>query len=374
MAAAYDCAIIGGGLAGLSLAILLARDGHKVILFEKETYPFHKVCGEYISNESVPFLQSLGVDLAGMHLPHITSLLLSSPSGISVKRPLSIGGTGLSRYVLDEQLCDIAEAAGVAVRTGIKVQQVQFSDDRFVIKASAETVTAKVAAGAYGKNSNIDAQLGRKYKAPNDDELFVGVKHHIRAEFDSSVVEMHSFPGGYCGMSAIEDGKVNLSYISKARNLKAAGSIPAMEKQMLSRNPFLKKYFDTATFLFARPVTISHVYFQVKAPVADDIIMIGDAAGSIAPASGNGMSMALKSSLLAFRAVGGFLQGAVDRPAMLQQYTRDYYAAFTERIKVSRQINTMLTHPAVANFAFRAFRLFPWLIDMQSKRMHGDPF
>jgi flavin-dependent dehydrogenase len=47
----YDCAIIGGGVAGLSLAILLAKDLKKVILFEKESYPYHKVCGEYISNE-----------------------------------------------------------------------------------------------------------------------------------------------------------------------------------------------------------------------------------------------------------------------------------------------------------------------------------
>ena len=52
----YDCAIIGGGLAGLCLAIQLAKNGHKIILFEKNQYPFHKVCGEYISMESWEFL------------------------------------------------------------------------------------------------------------------------------------------------------------------------------------------------------------------------------------------------------------------------------------------------------------------------------
>ena len=46
---AYDLAIIGGGLAGLTLAIQVRRMGHSVILFEKEKYPFHRVCGEYIS-------------------------------------------------------------------------------------------------------------------------------------------------------------------------------------------------------------------------------------------------------------------------------------------------------------------------------------
>ena len=45
----YDLAIVGGGLAGLSLSIQMAKAGYKVILFEKEQYPFHRVCGEYIS-------------------------------------------------------------------------------------------------------------------------------------------------------------------------------------------------------------------------------------------------------------------------------------------------------------------------------------
>jgi len=55
----YDIAIIGGGLAGLSLAILAADASYKVALVEKENYPFHKVCGEYISLESYNFLMRL---------------------------------------------------------------------------------------------------------------------------------------------------------------------------------------------------------------------------------------------------------------------------------------------------------------------------
>ena len=49
----YDVAIIGGGLAGLSSAIELRLAGYDVILFEQEKYPFHKVCGEYVSLESI---------------------------------------------------------------------------------------------------------------------------------------------------------------------------------------------------------------------------------------------------------------------------------------------------------------------------------
>src|SRR5437762_11749601 len=77
----YDTAIIGGGLAGLALAIQLAKENFRVIVFEKEIYPFHRVCGEYISFECWNFLESLGYPLSDMDLPAIKQLPVSSPNG-----------------------------------------------------------------------------------------------------------------------------------------------------------------------------------------------------------------------------------------------------------------------------------------------------
>src|SRR6478609_6217899 len=85
----YDSAIIGGGLAGLSLSIELAKAGRKVILIEKGTYPFHKVCGEYISMESYDYLKRLGLPLDTMGVSIINKVLISAPNGSSLKRPLA---------------------------------------------------------------------------------------------------------------------------------------------------------------------------------------------------------------------------------------------------------------------------------------------
>ena len=74
----YDVAVIGGGLAGLATAIQLADRGKQVILFEKRQYPFHRVCGEYISMESWDFLNRLGLDLASESLPMISKLNISA--------------------------------------------------------------------------------------------------------------------------------------------------------------------------------------------------------------------------------------------------------------------------------------------------------
>src|SRR4051812_49618580 len=94
----YDCAIIGGGLAGLCLAIQLATKGHSVVLFEKNKYPFHKVCGEYVSNESHGFLMRLGLPLQDWDLPQISSIGISSEKGFMINARLSLGGFGISRY------------------------------------------------------------------------------------------------------------------------------------------------------------------------------------------------------------------------------------------------------------------------------------
>src|SRR5215213_1143856 len=111
----YDVAVIGGGLAGLAISILLAKSGRSVILFEKEKYPFHKVCGEYVSLESWNFLNQLGVPLPEMSLPIIDTLFLTSPNGNAFKTKLPLGGFGISRYYLDSVLVNNSKKIGFSI-------------------------------------------------------------------------------------------------------------------------------------------------------------------------------------------------------------------------------------------------------------------
>src|SRR5690606_3297714 len=94
-----DVAILGGGLAGLTSAILLKTAGLRVVVVEKNRYPHHKVCGEYISNEARPFLEKHLLLPADVALPQITTFTLSSTSGKTATAPLDLGGFGISRYM-----------------------------------------------------------------------------------------------------------------------------------------------------------------------------------------------------------------------------------------------------------------------------------
>ena len=81
-----DVVLIGGGLAGLTAAIHLSKKGLKVTLIEKSDYPRHKVCGEYISNEILPYLQWLDIDISELQPTNIKNFRFTSRSSTTLGR------------------------------------------------------------------------------------------------------------------------------------------------------------------------------------------------------------------------------------------------------------------------------------------------
>ena len=373
----YDIAIVGGGLAGLALAIQLAMEHYKVILFEKERYPFHKVCGEYISLESWNFLKTLGLDLDNMQLPLITKLQVSSTHGNLLQHELPLGGFGISRYRIDEYLAKLAVDAGVVLKEECKVNDVHFADDSFTIETYQQTYRARVVCGSFGKRSNLDLKWKRAFTSSKRQKLnnYVGVKYHIQSDFPHDTIALHNFANGYCGIVKIEEDKYNLCYLTTALNLQRShNSIAEMERNILMKNPHLERIFSESRFLFDAPLAISQVSFDQKEQVEGHILMTGDAAGLITPLCGNGMSMALHSSKLAATQIHLFLQGKLNRAGMESQYTRLWRENFSKRMKTGRRLQTLFGHPMMMNSLIRVGKTFPRLLDPLIRKTHGRPF
>ncbi|MEP7279481.1 MAG: FAD-dependent oxidoreductase [Bacteroidota bacterium] len=373
----YDAAIIGGGLAGLALAIQLAKENFNVIVIEKESYPFHRVCGEYISFECWNFLESIGYALSDMDLPLIKNLLVSAPNGQTVTHTLSLGGFGISRYKIDAELARIARNNGVVVCEKERVTEVVFNGSLFSLQCNSFHIRANVVAGAFGKRSNLDVKWKRPFaiQRPGKFNNYIGVKYHIKTTAPADTIALHNFPDGYCGLSRVEDNKYCLCYLTTARNLKKSGnSITTMEQNILCRNPFLKNIFLGASFVFKEPITIAQVSFTKKKQVEDHVLMIGDAAGMIAPLCGNGMSMALHGSKLAADSISAFLRKSISRQEMEADYTRQWKALFARRLLTGRFIQRLFGRSWVTNLFISILKPFPEIMSYLIRQTHGEPF
>jgi 2-polyprenyl-6-methoxyphenol hydroxylase-like FAD-dependent oxidoreductase len=250
-----DVLLIGGGLAGLAAALDLAQRGHQVTVIERKQYPFHRVCGEYVSNEVLPYLRRLGADPAPLAPAAIDQFLLSSPRGRLLTAPLDLGGFGVSRFALDDFLYHLALARGVTFHVPATVTEVAFdaaADQHLVTLADGRQLRARVVLGTYGKRANLDRQLQRAFFRQRSP--YLGVKYHLRLPgFPRNVIALHNFADGYAGISAIEADKLCFCYLTTRQNLKRHGTIPEMERQVLARNPRLREIFGTAEFLYPSP-------------------------------------------------------------------------------------------------------------------------
>jgi flavin-dependent dehydrogenase len=372
----FDVAIIGGGLAGLATAILIAQSGYSVILFEKEKYPFHKVCGEYVSLESWNFLIQLGLPLPQMGLPIIDTLLLTAPNGNSFKTKLPLGGFGISRYYLDSQLVEIAKQRGVHILDNTKVDDV-VGNTNFQITAQPNKFISTVCCAAYGKRSNLDIKWKRSFlNSPNQRlENYVGIKYHIRTNWEKSVIGLHNFENGYCGISKIEEDKYCLCYMTVADNLKKSNNnISQLEENLLYKNPHLKKIFLDSEKIEPFPVTISQINFNKKTQIENGTLMLGDSAGMITPLCGNGMSIALHSAKIAATIIKNFLEQKISRKEMEERYTKEWSHLFANRLKTGRILQNFFGSDRLSNVFVSSFNTFPFLARPLIKMTHGKPF
>lgn len=373
----YDAAIVGGGLAGLALSIQLAKKGYTTVLFEKEKYPFHKVCGEYISLESWNFLISLGLPLNKWQLPFIKKLQVSAPKGKLIKHLLPLGGFGISRYKIDAALAEIAKESGVEMKEETRVTDINFKNEAFTITFASGNLKSKIAIGCFGKRSNLDVKWKRNFITGGKTKLnnYIGVKYHIQTKFPSDTVALHNFKHGYCGISKVEDDKFCLCYLTTANLLqKNNNSIKALEQNVLCQNPHLKKIFEESAWLYDAPLTISQISFDKKSQVENHVLMIGDAAGMITPLCGNGMSMALHGSKIAFGIIDQFLQGRLSRTEMEEVYSQQWRQQFAHRLKSGRIIQQLFGHNYFTNIFISGIKPFPKLISYLISRTHGRPF
>ncbi len=365
--------IIGGGLSGLITSIRLAFEGFPSIIIEKKKYPFHRVCGEYISNETIPFLKTFGLFPEKFNPPNVNQLQLTSVNGKEVLLGLDLGGFGISRFSFDQFLYEKALGLGVTFLLDEEATKVSFDTNRFSITTNKQLLLADLVIGSYGKRSKLDVVLNRSFIKKRSP--YIGVKYHIRTDHPANRISLHNFKDGYCGISNVEDGKSNLCYLSHRNNVRKFGNLPDLERNILFKNPYLKSLFENSDFLFDRPETINEISFETKQPVENHILMLGDAAGMITPLCGNGMAMAIHSAKIASELVIKHLkQTNFERSQLETEYSNEWKILFKRRLWAGRQIQRLFGSEWASNLAVNLARSSKPVAGFLVAQTHGNPF
>ncbi len=361
--------IIGGGLGGLISAILLARKDFDVTLFEKKEYPFHRVCGEYISNEVKSFLEREGIYPEEFSPSDISQFLYTSTKGNTHQMPLDLGAFGISRYHLDQFLAEKAIDSGAQIKTNTTISEIIFDKDEFHLKdQKGKNYHSDYIIGAYGKQSVIDKKLNRSFIQKRNP--YIGVKYHIKTEFPKDLIALHNFESGYCGISAIENDLFNLCYLGNRNVLRKYGSIAEMEENVLYQNPFLKEIFTNSDFVFDKPEVINEFSFAPKTAVDQHVLMVGDAAGLITPLCGNGMAMAIHSAKIA----SDMLQFGLSRTETEKAYSQKWTKTFAKRLWIGRQAQKLFGTPRSSELAVKIMKNSPFIAKKIMANTHGQPF
>jgi len=313
-----------------------------VLLLERGRFPRHKVCGEFVSAESLDLLTNL---LAPQH-----GRLLSSAIRIPRARMFLDGRTlqarvdppaaSISRLDLDEALWDSAEQCRVESRQQIAVHSIS-GGGPFLVKTSAGEFESRALVNASGRWSNLNPATAL---APRSGVKWLGLKGHFAESYPPTSVDLYFFDGGYCGVQPVDigdavrpSGRVNACAMVRADVASTLPEVFLCHSALHDRSRGWESLSD--------PVSTSPLVFREPQPERDRVLMVGDAAAFVDPFIGDGISLALRSGSLAGECLIPFFAGNISLPEAARDYRATYEMRLTPVFRTSSRIRRMLSLP-----------------------------
>ncbi|MEW9854264.1 NAD(P)/FAD-dependent oxidoreductase [Novosphingobium sp. M1R2S20] len=346
--------VLGGGLAGASVAARLARAGHAVTVLERETGPHEKVCGEFLSVEACSDLETMGLDahrLGGVPIDRVRV----HHRARSIEAKLPFLARGLSRAVLDEALLQLASRSGADVQRGVRVSGV---DGRKVL-TSEGAYEAEHIMLATGKHD----LRGHARSTPATKDGYIGLKMHWRLsrsalEALGPAIELILFDHGYAGLQRVGARDANLCLvIRRDRFANIEGGWDGLVASLMGE-PGLRQRLNDAEPLFAKPLAIANLpYGYIHQPQSDEpahLWRLGDQAAMTASLTGDGMAVALRSARLA---ADCFQRGASSAAfqALLARHAGT-------QVRRAMRLQRLSERPLALRLGLLAAELCPWLL------------
>lgn len=336
----FDLAIVGAGPAGCAAAIMAARKGSRVLLLERGCFPRHKVCGEFVSAESLQLLAHL---LAGtyekltLHAPRI-SRARAFLDGKVLAAEIDPPAASIARFDLDLALWEACSAAGVDCRPGTPVRAVD-GIGPFRILTQDSNFEAAAVINASGRWSNLTSA---EMRAQLSSEKWLGIKTHFAETAPPASVDLYFFDGGYCGVQPVADGcgcgtPINVCAMVRSDLAKTLAGVFLQHESLAERSRSWQPLTE--------PVTTSALVFHKPEPLNIGMLQAGDAATFVDPFIGDGISLALRSGALAAECLNSFFAKRCSLQDAAARYSREYDTRFGSVFRNSSRLRGLLRWP-----------------------------
>lgn len=366
-----DVVIVGAGPAGSAVAAALAQQGWDVLLLERDQFPRHKVCGEFLSPEAQTTLSLLNLHsaVAAVAPVALTQATVTTQRGLTLRMPLPGPAWGVSRFAMDAAFATAAQAQGVELRQGVTVKAFTQTDGHYTVHWQEHTqppgqshpapIFARSLIMACGRHS---ATALPPHPTPHTRPLFVGIKGHYADLTMPAQVELYFFSGGYAGLNPVEGSRANLCLLLSYDAFRRAGqSVPEILAALATWNPALGRRLAAGQLLDETICTVAPVDTGRPAAPWAEVACVGDTAVMLPPLCGDGMAMALRSAELCAPLAHAFLQGELSLATWATRYQEVWQAEFSQRVRTGRLLQRLFAMPLLADAMVGLGRVVPSL-------------
>lgn len=364
----YDAAIVGAGPAGSLAARALTRQGHRVLLLERTHFPRPKVCGDSLNPAAWPVLERQELveqiaalphsRLAGVTFLHQGRVFSSSHFPVNQDPERAI-----RRDLLDEALLLAAQKSGTDVQQGVTLKHAQSSADasRVQLQTSAGEISTRILLGADGRNSLVAKTVGLSRRVPpkRDPRLawqaMIPLESLVGPHDPGDHIHLHGFREGYYGICRVDHKHADLCLVLRDAS---AGPPQAIAQRFF---PQVSELAWRSVFPLTRPANRLG---------SGPVWLVGDAARTLEPLTGQGITLALASGEAAAQAAHLWLSGSTSLTSAFAQYEQKHAQLYRRVLRVNRLAQWAARSPQRMNWSFRLLGHLPGAMSYLTRQVH----